>query len=49
MYGEFVANITDATIMGIYEHLIAGRSREQLDDPDAFRDIIESMATQLMQ
>jgi hypothetical protein len=49
LYGVHVANITDATIMDIYERLIDGRSREQLGDTDAFGDIIESMATQLMQ
>ena len=49
LYGEFVANISDANIMGIYERLIIGKSREQLDNHDAFAEIIESMATQLMQ
>jgi len=42
MYGEFVANLSPTTIMGIYE------SRAQLESHGAFADIIESMEPWLL-
>ena len=48
MYGEYVANLSPTTIMGIYESLIDGKSRAQLESHGAFADIIESMGPWLL-
>ena len=43
-----VVDKSDATLMALYERLIYGKSRAELDSPGAFGEIIDSMAQHLL-